>query len=39
MTRDQLLVQALRAADRSPYDCANFLKKAFLIACQTAKII
>jgi hypothetical protein len=39
MTREQLLAQALRAADRSPYDSANFLKKSFLTACRTAKII
>jgi hypothetical protein len=39
MTRDQLLVLALRAADRSPYDGTNFLKKPFLRACKSAKII
>jgi hypothetical protein len=39
ITRDELLAQALRAADRSPYDGANFLKKPFLIACKDAKII
>ena len=39
VTRDQLLALALRAADRSPYDSANFLKKPFLTACQIAKVI
>jgi hypothetical protein len=39
VTRDQLLALALRAADRSPYDSANFLKKPFLTACQSARII
>lgn len=39
LTRDQLLAQALRAADRSPYDSANFLKKPFLIACKSSNII
>jgi len=31
---EQLLGQVLRAADRSPYDSANFLKKSFLLACR-----
>jgi len=39
LTSDQLLALALRAADRSPYDSANFLKGPFLIACQRARII
>jgi hypothetical protein len=39
LSNDQLLAQVLRAADRSPYDGANFLKKPFLIACQEAKIL
>jgi len=34
-----LLDQVSRAADRSPYSDANFLKKPFLIACQSAGII
>jgi hypothetical protein len=36
---DDLLAQAFRAADRSPYDGANFLRKPFLIACKAANII
>jgi 5-methylcytosine-specific restriction endonuclease McrA len=39
LSSDQLLAQVLRAADRSPYDSANFLKKPFLTACQNANII
>ena len=39
LTREQLLDQVLRAAARSPYDSANFLKKPFLIACRDAKLI
>jgi hypothetical protein len=39
VTRDQLLALVFRAAERSPYDGANFLKKPFLTACQSAKII
>jgi hypothetical protein len=39
VTREQLLAQALRAAERSPYDSANFLKNPFLTACKDAKII
>jgi 5-methylcytosine-specific restriction endonuclease McrA len=35
----QLLALTYRAADRSPYDGANFLKKPFLAACKEAKII
>ena len=38
-SKDELLAQVLRAADRSPYDSANFLKKPFLLACQTAGLI
>ncbi len=33
---DMLLKLIFRAADRSPYDSANFLKKPFLVACQNA---
>jgi hypothetical protein len=36
---DQLLEQVLRAAGRSPYDSANFLKKPFLLACKNARFI
>jgi hypothetical protein len=39
VSREQLLALTFRAADRSPYDGANFLKKPFLAACQQAKII
>lgn len=39
LTRDQLSAQVHRAADRSPDDCANFLKKPFFIACQSAKTL
>jgi len=39
VTSEQLLALTLRAANRSPYDGANFLKKPFLIACQSANII
>jgi hypothetical protein len=39
VTRDELLALARRAAERSPYDSANFLKKPFLTACQRASII
>jgi hypothetical protein len=39
LTSDQLLAMALRAADRSPYDSANFLKKPFLTAWKNAQII
>jgi hypothetical protein len=39
LTGGQLLLLAFRAADRSPYDGANFLKKPFLRACQIARII
>lgn len=39
MTSDQLLAQVVRAADRAPYDSANFLKKPFLVACKDANII
>jgi hypothetical protein len=39
LTTDQLLAQGFRAADRSPYDSAYFLKKPFLAACKNAKII
>ena len=39
LTRAQLLAYEFRAADRSPYDSANFLRKPFLTACQSAKII
>lgn len=38
-SREQLLKLAFRAADRSPYDSANFIKKPFLSACQKAGII
>jgi hypothetical protein len=39
LTREELLGYVLRAADRSPYDSANFLKKPFLTACRNARII
>jgi len=39
VTSEQLLALTLRAADRSPFDSANFLKKPFLTACKDAKII
>ena len=39
LTSDQLLCLALRAADRSPYDGGNFLKKPFLTACRSARIV
>ena len=39
LTSDQLLALALRAAERFPYDGANFLKRPFLTACKEAKII
>jgi hypothetical protein len=39
LTSDQLLAMVLRAADRSPYYSANFLKKPFLTACKNAQII
>jgi hypothetical protein len=38
LTREQLLAYELRAADQCPFDSANFLKKPFLMACQSAKI-
>jgi len=38
MTKDDLLELVFRAADRSPYDGAAFLKKAFLTACRNANI-
>jgi len=39
LTSDQLFAQVCRAAERYPYDSANFLKKPFLAACKAAKII
>ncbi len=39
VTRGQLLDQMLRLTNKYPYDGANFLKGAFLTACQDAKII
>jgi hypothetical protein len=39
LTREQLLTYEFNAADQSPYADANFLKKPFLIACRSAKII
>jgi hypothetical protein len=39
LSTDEFLGQVSRAAIRSPYDGANFLKMAFLTACQSAKII
>lgn len=38
LTSEQLLAMELRAADRSPFDSANFLKAPFLTACKSAKI-
>jgi hypothetical protein len=38
LTREQLLAYELSAAERRPYADANFLKKPFLIACQSAGI-
>ncbi|MEI6175532.1 MAG: hypothetical protein WCS43_01455 [Verrucomicrobiota bacterium] len=39
LTSDDLLAQVIRAAERSPYDSANFLKKPFLLACKNAGLI
>jgi hypothetical protein len=39
LTKEELLALVFRAAERSPYDGANFLKKSFLAACQIAKMI
>jgi len=39
VTTEKLLALTIRAADRSPFDSANFLKKPFLIACRSANII
>jgi len=39
LSTDEFLGQVSRAAIRSPYDGSNFLKMAFLTACQSAKII
>jgi hypothetical protein len=39
LTKDELLALVFRAAERSPYDGANFLKRSFLTPCQAAKII
>ena len=39
LTKEQLLAQTLRVADRSPYDSANILRKPFLITCQNIKTI
>jgi hypothetical protein len=39
LTSDELLAMELRSADRFPFDGANFLKKPFLAACMSAKII
>ncbi len=39
VTSDQLLAMELRKAERFPYSDANFLKKPFLTACKSAKII
>jgi hypothetical protein len=39
LTRDQLLNMTLQNADRYPFTDTNFLKKPFLVACQTAKLI
>ncbi|HBA83498.1 MAG TPA: hypothetical protein DCZ95_05320 [Verrucomicrobia bacterium] len=36
--KDQLIGQVIRAADRSPFDSANFLKKPFLLACKAANV-
>jgi hypothetical protein len=36
---NQLLAQVVRAAERAPYDSANFLKKSFLLACRNADLI
>jgi hypothetical protein len=38
-SRELLLQQVFRAADRSPYDNANFLKKPFLTACRKANLV
>ena len=39
LTRDQLLDMTLQNADGYPFADTNFLKKPFLAACQTAKLI
>ena len=39
LSTEGFLAQVSRAAIRSPYDSANFLKMPFLTACQSAKII
>jgi hypothetical protein len=39
LTPDALLALNFRAADRAPYDGANFLKKPFLEACKKAGLI
>ncbi len=39
LTIDDLLAQVIRAAERSPYDSADFLKKPFLLACKNVGII
>lgn len=39
LTTSDLIAQVVRAADRSPYDSANFLKKSFLLACQKAGLV
>jgi hypothetical protein len=39
LSTEDFLAQVSRAAIRSPYDSANFLKMPFLAACQSAKII
>jgi len=39
LTLDALLALNFRAADRPPYDSANFLKKPFLAACKEANLI
>lgn len=39
LTSDELLDRVFRAADKTPYAGANFLKKPFLTACKSAGII
>jgi hypothetical protein len=39
LTSDQLLALVFRAAKRSPYDSANFLKASFLMACKNTHLI
>ncbi len=38
-TKDEMIRQVIRAADRAPFDSACFLKKPFILACKAAGVL